>query len=109
MGTQAVAERESRPAFYAAAPWRMARLVDAPPPSLHRLASLRYVVIGACLAPHTDALRLAGTVLAFFFAVGVAAHALDEVHGHPLRTRIPDRARSGWQPPPGSSVRSSWA
>jgi hypothetical protein len=23
--------------------------------------------------------------------VGVAAHALDEVHGHPLRTRIPDR------------------
>ena len=31
-------------------------------------------------------------MLAFFFAVGVAAHALDEVHGHPLRTRIPDRA-----------------
>jgi hypothetical protein len=30
------------------------------------------------------------TVLAFFAAVGVAAHALDERHGHPLRTRIPD-------------------
>jgi hypothetical protein len=31
-------------------------------------------------------------VLAFFCAVGVAAHALDEVHGHPLRTAIPDAA-----------------
>ena len=32
------------------------------------------------------------TVLAFFCAVGVGAHALDEVHGHPLRTAIPDAA-----------------
>jgi hypothetical protein len=32
------------------------------------------------------------TVLAFFCAVGVAAHSLDEVHGHPLRTAIPDTA-----------------
>ena len=31
------------------------------------------------------------TLLAFFFAVGIAAHALDEIHGHPLRTRIADR------------------
>ena len=29
------------------------------------------------------------TLLAFFFAVGVAAHAFDELHGRPLRTTIP--------------------
>ena len=48
------------------------------------------MVIGACLAPHVDGARLLATVLAFFAAVGVAAHALDERHGHPLRTHIPD-------------------
>src|SRR6185437_5286871 len=29
-------------------------------------------------------------LLAFFLAMGVAAHALDELKGRPLRTRIPD-------------------
>jgi hypothetical protein len=29
-------------------------------------------------------------LLAFFLAVGLAAHALDELRGRPLRTRIPD-------------------
>ena len=53
---------------------------------------LSYVVIGAALAPHVDTIRLLATVLAFFAAVGVAAHALDELHGHPLRTHIPDPA-----------------
>jgi hypothetical protein len=52
---------------------------------------LSYVAIGATLAPHFDAGRLAATLLAFFFAVGVSAHALDELHGRPLRTTIP-----GW-------------
>jgi len=28
---------------------------------------------------------------AFFLAVGIGAHALDELHGHPLQTRISDR------------------
>jgi hypothetical protein len=50
---------------------------------------LSYVVIGACLAPETDGTRLIATLLAFFFAVGIAAHALDELHGRPLRTAIP--------------------
>jgi len=50
---------------------------------------LSYVVIGACLAPHTDGTRLVATLVAFFFAVGIAAHALDELHGRPLRTAIP--------------------
>ena len=31
-------------------------------------------------------------LVAFFLAVGVAAHALDELRGHPLRTQLPDGA-----------------
>jgi hypothetical protein len=53
---------------------------------------LAYVVIGACLAPMVNATRLIATLLAFFFAVGLAAHALDELHGRPLRTQIPSTA-----------------
>ncbi|MGD0875736.1 MAG: hypothetical protein ABSA14_12225 [Acidimicrobiales bacterium] len=49
---------------------------------------LSYVVIGACLAPVVNTTRLLATLLAFFFAVGVSAHALDELHGRPLRTRL---------------------
>jgi hypothetical protein len=39
-----------------------------------------------------NATRLIATLLAFFFAVGLAAHALDELHGRPLRTQIPSTA-----------------
>jgi hypothetical protein len=39
-----------------------------------------------------QASRLIATVLAFFLAVGLAAHALDELRGRPLRTRIPSAA-----------------
>jgi hypothetical protein len=35
------------------------------------------------------------TLAAFLLAVGVAAHALDELNGRPLRTRIPDGALWG--------------
>lgn len=85
-----MAEPARRPAFYAARAggWRDWWTILHPPYTAWHLS---YVVLGACLAPDTDATRLIATVLAFFFAVGVAAHALDEVHGHPLRTRIPDR------------------
>lgn len=51
---------------------------------------LSYVVIGAALAPDLDWVRLAGTVAAFFFGLGVAAHALDEVQDRPLATSLPD-------------------
>ena len=47
------------------------------------------MVIGASLAPRLELSRLVATLLAFFFAVGLAAHALDELHGRPLGTRIP--------------------
>src|SRR4051812_30508860 len=77
-----------RPAFYAARPggWRDWWTMLHPPYTAWHLS---YVVIGACLAPNTDGTRLIATLLAFFFAVGIAAHALDELHGRPLRTAIP--------------------
>lgn len=50
---------------------------------------LSFVVIGACLVGPVNAVRLTITVLAFFLAVGVGAHALDELHGRPLSTSIP--------------------
>jgi len=50
---------------------------------------LSYVVLGAALAPHVTLVPLIATLIAFFLAVGLAAHALDEFHGRPLRTQIP--------------------
>jgi hypothetical protein len=82
---------DRRPAYYAAAPggWRDWWTVLHPPYTAWHLA---YVAIGATLAPHVSGARLAATVLAFFFAVGISAHALDELAGRPLRTGISDRA-----------------
>jgi hypothetical protein len=47
------------------------------------------VLIGASLAPSVNVVRLVATLLAFFLAVGVAAHSLDELRGRPLRTELP--------------------
>ena len=81
---------EARPAFYALAPggWRDYASLLHPPYTLWHLS---YVVIGACLAPHVPAGRTALAVGAFFLALGVGGHALDELRGRPLRTRIPAR------------------
>jgi hypothetical protein len=49
------------------------------------------VAIGAALAPGLTADRLLIALAAFFLAVGIGAHALDELHGHPLQTRISNR------------------
>jgi hypothetical protein len=80
-------EAERRPAFYAARPggWRDWWTLLHPPYTAWHLS---YVVIGAALAPHVSLSRLLATLLAFLFAVGLAAHALDELHGRPLGTRI---------------------
>lgn len=82
---------EHRPAFYAARPgrWRDWWTLLHPPYTAWHLA---YVVIGACLASTVNLTRLIATLLAFFCAVGLAAHALDELHGRPLGTRIPGAA-----------------
>jgi hypothetical protein len=50
---------------------------------------LSYVVIGGCLVPAVVWGRLGAVVAAFGLAVGVGAHALDELRGRPLRTGIP--------------------
>ena len=85
------ADAATRPAFYAARAggWRDWWTLLHPPYTAWHLS---YVVIGACLAPVVLVSRLVATLLAFFLAVGVAAHALDELHGRPLRTRIPSAA-----------------
>jgi hypothetical protein len=51
---------------------------------------LSYFAIGAALAPHVYVNRLLWGLAAFALAVGVAAHALDELHDRPLRTRLGD-------------------
>ena len=85
---------EVRPAFYAARPgrWRDWWTLLHPPYTAWHLS---YVVVGACLAPRPQPGRLLATLLAFFLAVGIAAHALDELHGRPLRTAISGRALIG--------------
>jgi hypothetical protein len=84
VGTQ----EEVRPAWYAlgGGGWRDYITLLHPPYTLWHLS---YVAVGAAIAPrfHTD--RLVWGIAAFFLAMGVAAHALDELHGRPLRTRIP--------------------
>ncbi|MGD0687062.1 MAG: hypothetical protein ABSA03_18335 [Streptosporangiaceae bacterium] len=78
----------SRPAFYAArqGAWRDWWTLLHPPYTAWHLS---YVVIGAALAPHVGLPALFATLIAFFLAVGLAAHAMDELQGRPLRTRIP--------------------
>ena len=85
-----MSEPERRPAYYSAGPGRAREwwtLLHPPYTAWH----LSYVAIGAALAPHLDGGRLVASLVAFFAAVGVAAHALDELQGHPLRTHIPAR------------------
>ncbi len=80
-----------RPAFYALAPggWRDLVTILHPPYTLWHLS---YVAIGWAAAPQVHWSRLAWALLAFFCAVGVGAHALDELNGRPLGTRLTDRA-----------------
>ena len=83
-------EVETAPAFYALRPggWRdYVTLLHAPYTAWH----LSYVVVGACLAAAVDWWVLGFTVLAFALAMGIGAHALDELNGRPLQTRIPSR------------------
>src|SRR3954469_1019474 len=82
--------RERRPAFYALSPggWRDVVTVLHPPYTAWHLS---YVAFGAVAAPELHPVRLWAALGAFFLAVGIAAHALDELHGHPLHTRLSDR------------------
>jgi hypothetical protein len=83
-----------RPAFYALRPggWRdLLTLLHPPFTAWH----LSYVALGAAVAPTVHADRVGAALAAFFLGVGVCAHALDELGGRPLRTRLSDRTLVG--------------
>jgi len=82
--------RLDRPAFYALAGggWRdLVTLLHPPYTAWH----LGYVALGAAAASSFDLGRLGAALAAFLLAVGVAAHALDELHGRPLGTGLSRR------------------
>jgi heme O synthase-like polyprenyltransferase len=78
---------DDRAAFYTLSPggWRDYLNILHPPYTLWHLS---YVVVGGMLAPHIDWTVLGLTVVAFFLGLGVGAHALDELQGRPLGTRV---------------------
>jgi hypothetical protein len=83
-----------RPAFYALAGggWRdLVTLLHPPYTAWH----LSYVALGAAVAPTLAVNRLGAALGAFFLAVGVSAHALDELKGRPLRTTLRRRTLIG--------------
>src|SRR6516225_12331564 len=87
MATREGGDELCRPAFYALASggWRdLVTLLHPPYTAWH----LSYVALGAAAAPVIHADRLAAALGAFFLAVGISAHALDELQGRPLRTRL---------------------
>lgn len=53
------------------------------------------MALGAAVAPTVHTSRLLAALAAFFLGVGISAHALDELHGRPLRTRLSDRTLIG--------------
>lgn len=61
----------------------------------YTLWHLSYVVLGASVAADLDVVRLIATLLAFALAVGLSAHALDELNGRPLQTDLPSAALIG--------------
>jgi hypothetical protein len=82
-------EAQLAPAFYARGKhgWRRDIWAVLHPP--YTAWHLSYALIGAGLAPRLSLIRLAATVVAFFLAVGISAHALDELRGRPLQTELP--------------------
>jgi hypothetical protein len=86
-GARLAAEAEQRPAFYALRPggWRDLVTLLHPPYTLWHVS---YVAIGAAAAPQVHAGRIAAAIAAFFLAVGIGAHSLDELQGRPLGTHL---------------------
>jgi hypothetical protein len=82
--------RPERPAFYALGRGRAGDLLTLLHPP-YTAWHLSYFALGAAAAPHLYVDRLLWGLAAFGLAVGVAAHALDELHDRPLRTGLSDR------------------
>jgi hypothetical protein len=89
-----VVESSPRPAFYALRPggWRDLVTILHPPYTLWHLSN---VAIGAAASAEFHSGRLAAAIAAFFLAVGIGAHAMDELNGRPLGTRLSRRALLG--------------
>lgn len=92
---RATTGHSGRPAFYAAR--TDSRLGDwwtvlHPPYTAWHLS---YVVVGAVIAPHPTLVPLFASLGAFFLAVGLAAHCLDELKGRPLNTSLSRAALVG--------------
>jgi hypothetical protein len=79
-----------RPAFYAlrSGGWRDLITILHPPYTAWHLS---YVALGAVAAPVVYADRLGAALGAFALAVGISAHALDELRGRPLQTQLRSR------------------
>src|SRR2546427_13252853 len=84
------------PAYYTprATGWRrdLWALLHPPYTAWH----VSYVLIGAGLAPGLRLQDLIATLLAFFLAVGLSAHALAELGARPLRTTLPAWVLWSW-------------
>jgi hypothetical protein len=85
---------EQRPAFYALRPggWRDLITVLHPPYTAWNLANVGFGAAAAAQI-HTD--RFVATLAAFFLAVGISAHSLDELNGRPMKTELSDRTLIG--------------
>ncbi len=81
--------KTERPAFYALRPggWRDLITILHPPYTAWHLS---YIALGAVAARTLYGYRLGAAAGAFALAVGVSAHALDELKGRPLNTRLKD-------------------
>src|SRR5438445_2409054 len=78
-----------RPAFYALGRGRVGDLLTLLHPP-YTAWHLSYFALGAAAAPHVHLDRLLWGLAAFALAVGIAAHALDELHDRPLGTSFSD-------------------
>ena len=83
-----------RPSYYAPTGTRRGDFVAMLHPP-YTMWFLSFAAIGAATAPDVSGLRLAGTLLALGFGLGLGAHALDEYKSRPLGTGLSDRALLG--------------
>jgi hypothetical protein len=83
-----------RPAFYARGRGRAGEVMTLLHPP-YTAWHLSYFALGAAVAPRLHVDRLLWGLAAFALAVGVAAHAFDELHNRPLGTSISARTLMG--------------
>jgi hypothetical protein len=87
--SEAPRQAHSRPAFYALGGGRAGDLLTLLHPP-YTAWHLSYFALGAAVAPTLHVDRLVWGLAAFGLAVGLAAHALDELHDRPLGTGLSD-------------------